>query len=231
MTTSPVWYRRRLYGVPVTAIVFFLAFASLMLAFPGIDLALSRPFYTPGMGFEANGRRWERVLYHSIELLMVTVNLSLIGLWLFNRRARPSLLKFNGRKLLFLLCLLALLPGLIVNQVLKENWGRARPVNVVEFGGDLRFTPPFVTSDQQGGSFSSGHAAAAFYLVAVAAILFGRRSRWVLATTVYAVLIGLVRIAAGGHYASDVLTSGFLVLFGYLILHRLFFGDDHPEAE
>jgi len=219
----------RVFGIPIAALVLFLLFANLMLAYPSIDLVLSEVFYTPGSGFESLGRPWERFAYHSVEVLMVVVNLALIGLWLLNRLTRHALLGFTGRKLLFLLCLLALLPGLLVNQVLKENWGRARPVNVSEFGGTSQFTPAFVTSDQGGGSFSSGHAAAAFYLVAVAAVLFGPRSRWVPAMTLYAALVGGARIAAGGHFFSDVVTSAFLLLFGYLTLHQLFFGAQ-PDA-
>ena len=226
--------RRDVFGIPVVGLILFFAFAGLMLAFPGIDLATSALFYTPGLGFELLGRPWERVIYHSVEWLMVGVNLALVGLWLFNRtigrnRGR-QLLGFTGRKLGLLLCLLALLPGLLVNQVLKENWGRARPVNVTEFGGEQRFTPAFVYSGQTGGSFSSGHAAAACYLVAVAAVLRGVRSRWVIIAALYAALVGFGRIAAGGHFVSDVLTSAFLVLFGYLVLQRLFTGQSSAST-
>lgn len=217
--------RRTVFGIPVAALILFVAFADLMLAVPRIDLASSALFYTPGVGFTMDGQHWERVLYHSVEWLMVGVNLALVALWLVNRYTRRSMLAFTGRKLALLLCLLAMLPGLLVNQVLKENWGRARPVQVTEFGGERRFTPAFVYSDQEGGSFSSGHAAAAFYLVAVAAVLRGPRSGWVVATALYAALVGFARIAAGGHFLSDVLTSAFLVLFGYLVLRRLFFGN------
>lgn len=202
----------------------FLAFADLMLAYPRIDLALSGLFYTPGIGFEIDGRPWERIIYHSVEVLIIAVNAGLIGLWLVSLSTGRRLLGLTGRKLMFLLCLLILLPGLFVNQVLKENWGRARPQDITEFGGGSRFTPPFVMTDQEGGSFCSGHVAAATYLVAVAALLFGARSRWVVATLLYAALIGWVRIAAGGHFFSDVVTSAFLMLLGYLLLHRLFFG-------
>ena len=222
-------HRQDVFGIPVAGLILFFAVADLMLAFPGIDLATSALFYTPGVGFELTGRPWERLIYHSVEWLIVGVNLALVGLWLFNRTIGRStgrrLLDFTGRKLGLLLCLLALLPGLLVNQVLKENWGRARPVDVTEFGGERRFTPAFVYSDQTGGSFSSGHAAAACYLVAVAAVLRGPGSRWVVIAALYAALVGFGRIAAGGHFLSDVITSAFLVLFGYLVLHRLFFGN------
>jgi len=226
----PSALRQQVFGIPVAALILFLVFADLMLAFPHIDLLISAMFYTPGSGFESLGRWWERSVYHSVEVFMVAVNVALIGLWLVKRITGQATLGFTGRKLLFLLCLLALLPGLVVNQVLKENWGRVRPINVIEFGGTLRFTPPFVVSDQGGGSFSSGHAAAAFYLVAVAALLFGSKSRWVLVAILYAGLVGLARMAAGGHYFSDVVTSAFLLLFGYMLLHRLFFGTQGDAA-
>jgi lipid A 4'-phosphatase len=217
--------QRRVLGVPIVLVILFLAFADLMLAFPEIDLTVSEVFYTPGSGFEARGRPWERFFYRSLEILMVLANLALVALWLVNRWTGRTLLGLDGRKLLFLLCLLALVPGLLVNQVLKENWGRARPVDVVELGGHAPFTPPFVYVGHGGGSFSSGHVAAACYLVAVGRTLFGARSRWSLAMALYAAMVGLARIAAGGHFFSDVVTSCFLMLIGYLALHRVFFGE------
>lgn len=201
----------------------FGVFAVLIWAFPGLDLAVSGMFYTPGAGFTLKGEPWERALHESVSMLMVGGNLALIALWWFNRRTGRGWLGFTGRKLGFLLCLLALVPGLIVNLTFKEHWGRARPVTVVEFGGDKVFTPAFVPSDQGGGSFSSGHAAAAAYVVAVASILAGRGSPWVWLALVYALAVGLARLVAGGHFLSDVLTSLFLVWVGYRLLGRMFF--------
>ena len=36
---------------------------------------------------------------------------------------------------------LALAPGLLTNVILKSHWGRPRPIDVVEFGGDQHFVP------------------------------------------------------------------------------------------
>ncbi|MCF7985236.1 MAG: phosphatase PAP2 family protein [Thiohalocapsa sp.] len=213
-----------LLGIPVIALILFFAFADLMLAFPRIDLVVSGLFYSAEEGFAAQGTHWEQFAYRSVPVLMVGVNLGLVGLWLYNRINRRQLLGFDGRKLAFLLCLLALVPGLLVNQVFKEHWGRARPVKLEQFGGNDRFTPAFVRSDQGGGSFSSGHAAAAAYLVGVAAVLFGPRSRWAVAAALFTALVAVARVAAGGHFLSDVLASAFFVLFGYYFLFRLFFG-------
>lgn len=217
--TDNPWLRP-LLGVPMLAWIAFVGFADLMLAFPGIDLWVSRQFYAAGDGFHQLGQWWERLGYRSVSVLMWGSSLGLIGLWLYNRRSGRRLLGLDGRRLAFLLLLLALVPGLLVNQVLKEHWGRARPVQVAELGGSREFTPAFVLSDQGGGAFSSGHVAAACYLIAVAVVLTGPRSPWVLAAVLYALLVALARLAAGGHFASDIVTSAFLVLIGYWMLRR-----------
>lgn len=217
-------------GVPPALWVGFPVFALLMVLWPGLDLAVSGVFYTPGAGFTLKGAPWERALHESVPVLMVGVNLALIALWWFNRRTGRNRLGFDGRKLAFLLCLLLLVPGLIVNQGLKEHWGRARPVTVLEFGGDKTFTPAFVPSDQEGGSFSSGHAAAAAYLVAVAATLAGRGSPWMWLALLYALAVGLARLVSGGHFFSDVLTSLWLVWIGYRLLGRVFLPEMRSET-
>jgi lipid A 4'-phosphatase len=223
-------FRHRIAGIPVGWLILFLGFADLMLAFPRIDLAVAGLFHTPGVGFRAQGQPWEQLLYHSVEVLMLVVNLALVAVWAGNRWRGRQRLGLTGRKLLLLLCLLALLPGLLVNQVFKEHWGRARPVQVSVFGGERPFTPAFVYTDGSGGSFSSGHVAAAAYLIAVAHLLGGPASPWVALTALYTACVGFARMAAGGHFLSDAVTSVFLVLFGYLLLRRLFCGDPITPA-
>ncbi|MBK1618133.1 hypothetical protein CKO42_06675 [Lamprobacter modestohalophilus] len=141
------------------------------------------------------------------------------------RLAKPSkstaVWRISGRQLGFLLLLLALVPGLIVNQVFKEHWGRARPIQLEPFGGHRTFTPAFVVSDQNGGSFSSGHVAAAAWLVAVPVVLFGVSSIWTGVALLYLLAMVLARMAAGAHFLSDTLTSILLVWLGFLILQRL----------
>lgn len=203
------------------AAILFVAFADLWLAFPQLDLAVAALFAAPEGGFTARGAPWEQLIYGSIDEALIIVGLGLIAAWAWSRLRRRASPRVTGRRLAFLLLLLALVPGLVVNQVLKEHWGRARPVQLEQFGGSKAFTPAFVRSDQGGGSFSSGHVAAAAWLVAVAAVLFGRRSGWTLVAFGYLLAIALARIAAGGHFLSDAVTSLLLVWLGYLILQRV----------
>ena len=213
--------RQSVFGIPVPALMLFLVVANLLLAFPGIDLAVSGLFGSPDLGFPAYGQPWERALYRSVPFLMVTLNLLLVAVWVWNRVTGGRRLGLTGRRLALLLLLLALVPGLLVNQVFKEHWGRARPVQVVEFGGNRAFTPAFLPSDQGGGSFTSGHVAAAAYTIAVAATLAGPRSPWVALAALYTGLVALARIAAGGHYLSDTVLAIFLVLMGFALLKNI----------
>ncbi|MFP4603062.1 MAG: phosphatase PAP2 family protein [Halochromatium sp.] len=209
---------------PLLAVsILFFALADLWLAFPQIDLAIASLFWTPEVGFAARGTFWEQVMYGSIDALLVIVGLGLIGAWARGRwrassGARAS--RVTGRRLACLLLLLALVPGLIVNALLKEHWGRARPAQLEQFGGHHDFSPAFIVSDQGGGAFPSGHVAAAAWLVAVPVVLFGLGSVWTGLALLYLLAMVLARMAAGAHFLSDTLTSILLVWLGFLILQR-----------
>lgn len=216
--------RERLLGVPVWLWILTLAFANATLAFPDLDLVIASLFHDPEQGFFLGGTLWERLLYRSVPMLTVAVHLWLMLAWLGGRVARAQCAArplVSGRDLLFLLALLVLVPGLAVNQGLKAHWGRARPVELVEFGGAKQYSPALRPSTQGGGAFSSGHAAAAFHLAAVAATLRGPRSPWFTFALGYALAVGAARIAAGGHFLSDVLASGLLVWIGWWLLRAL----------
>ena len=42
----------------------------------------------------------------------------------------------TARAILFLTTTLALAPGLVTNIILKDNWSRPRPIDVIQFGGE-----------------------------------------------------------------------------------------------
>jgi len=224
---------RTLLYVPWGIWVAFVAISLMFVVFPQIDLGVSRLFYTPGGGFEINGVWYERLIYYASEVLVTLVTLALIALWAYGRLAKHQRLpaRVSGRKLAVLLLVLALGPGLIINWGLKEHWGRARPVDLAEFGGAQTFSPAWVISDQHGHSFCSGHAGATFYLIAVALIVPDRRRRqWVALAAAWGVLVGLTRIASGGHFLSDVLVAFFIVLILTLMLRRLIL-KENPDGE
>ena len=78
----------------------------------------------------------------------------------------------SGRAIVFLIATMALAPGLLVNVVLKDHWGRPRPIDVTQFGGTEHFVAWW---DPRGDcpkncSFVSGDVAGAFWTMAPAAL-------------------------------------------------------------
>jgi lipid A 4'-phosphatase len=127
--------------------------------------------------------------------------------------------RFWRKRLSFLLLVLLLLPGVVVNYVLKDNsFGRPRPVQVEQYGGERQFAPVFVYSGQcsKNCSFVSGHAATAFFTIAFA-WAFGCRRIFILGLLLGAV-VSAVRMAQGAHFLSDVIFSFWVVYFGTMIM-------------
>jgi lipid A 4'-phosphatase len=107
-------------------------------------------------------------------------------------------------------------PGIVVNSVFKENFGRARPAQITVFKGAKEFTPAFKITDQceKNCSFSSGHAAMAFFFSALAYVFGMAYFNMIYASgLLFGSAVGLSRIMMGGHFLSDVIVSAFLVLF------------------
>jgi len=201
-------------GVTIFLVV-FAATMGVLIGWPAIDLTTSRVFYTPGSGFSHSAilaAIHADLRYFVIAIVVLTA--AALAAWKRRRRAA-----------LYLLLALALGPGLVVNTVLKDHWGRARPTQIVEFGGTQKFTPAFVPADQcaTNCSFPAGDPAVGFFLVSAALLVPGLTTRrWAIAGAVAAgAALGLMRIAQGGHFLSDVIASGFLVTGLSWLLYRV----------
>jgi lipid A 4'-phosphatase len=182
---------------------------------PGIDLAISALFYDPQHGFPLGDWPAVRSLEATIPWISRTIFVvaAAAGLWL--ALVGRVLWRFDRKAILFIVIATGLGPGILVNTVLKDHWGRARPVQIEAFGGTKEFTPAPLAADQctRNCSFVSGHAALAFSLVGFAFLLprgWARRAGQVAALG-FGGLIGLGRIAAGAHFLSDIVFAGLLV--------------------
>jgi lipid A 4'-phosphatase len=131
---------------------------------------------------------------------------------------------FSLRAIVFLGLTYGVGPGLIVNLLLKNYWGRARPEAIEAFGGLDPYTPAWVPSDAGGASFVSGEVSIAAAACAVALLARGRtRVVLFLAGFALASLIGTVRMAQGGHFLSDVVFAMLLTWLIAWLMHSLVF--------
>jgi len=191
---------------------------------PGVDLFVSRLFYGSPGGFAL--ATWPPL--HALEgsirwitwLILMVAALGAVWLRLFGR----PLWRFDRNALIFLVAALAIGPGIVVNTVLKDHWGRARPNQIEAFGGTKQFTPAPLPADQctRNCSFVSGHAALGFSLIGFAFLMpVGRwRDRAMIAALSFGALVGFARIASGHHFLSDVVDAGLVIVAMTWLLHR-----------
>jgi membrane-associated PAP2 superfamily phosphatase len=158
-----------------------------------------------------------------------------LAVWLlsfFWKKMQP----FRKEGLFFALMLL-IGPGILVNCT-KPFCGRPRPHLTERFGGKMDFLPVLATGENLKGdcnSFPSGHASTGFYLMAPAFVLYRRRPGWAAAFLLLGlaagITIGIARMAAGAHFASDVIWAGGFVYFTGLILAGIFRFDAHGAKQ
>jgi membrane-associated PAP2 superfamily phosphatase len=195
---------------------------------PQLDLDISAVFFhrAPPTLFAANAQPWVQHTREAarliITLLVLPAFLAVIGKLIWPRRR----MLIEARAAVFLIATLALGPGLLTNVVLKDHWGRARPIDVRQFGGDYRFTSWW---DPRGGcpdncSFVAGEPSGAFWTLAPAALAgpellplaYG-------AALAFGVAIGALRIAAGAHFFSDVVFAGVFMYLLIWLIHGLIY--------
>jgi lipid A 4'-phosphatase len=192
-------------------LISFLLFASLAATFPALDLRISGLFYD-GHSFLQN-QWWQNLLKDGLGYFLGLSFVAVFVVYVRNRLLKRAQCRVNGRCVAYLLLVGIVGAGLIVNVAFKNNVGRARPRDVVEFGGDKQFTPAFVLSNQcrTNCSFSSGDSAGAFIAIALAMALT-RRRRYLAAAVAFGVIVSFSRVSSGAHFFSDTVVSFFVML-------------------
>ncbi len=128
--------------------------------------------------------------------------------------------QFTARKAaLYIFLLIILGPALLINGLLKENWGRPRPREIAALGGSLPYQPPLQISGHGRKSFVCGHCGSAFVFFGCYFLAHRRRSWILLSVLGFGFLMGWVRMAAGAHFLSDILWSGYLMFLLSWLLH------------
>ncbi|MBI1249499.1 phosphatase PAP2 family protein [bacterium] len=127
-------------------------------------------------------------------------------------------------------------PGILINSVLKPNWGRPRPVDTIAFGGCLSYVPPGTIGPYEAArSFPSGHASMGFVFLLPGFLLLKKNRAQAFCVLAFGFLCGTIvgasRIAEGGHFLSDIAWSGAIVYFTGLVLYVAMYGWNEPEDE
>jgi len=189
-----------------------------------LDLWVAGLFHHPladDPWFEAQAPLWT-LLYASAPLLTALLLLgSLLVLMLGRYHAALRRRRWHA---IFLIATLVLGPGLVVNGIFKDHWGRPRPHQVQELGGTRDYLPPLMMGEPgRGKSFPCGHSSVGFALSAFFLIWQRRRPRLAWLALIAALglgsLLGVARMAAGDHFLSDVIWSAVMVHGVALVLY------------
>ena len=190
--------------------------------YPELDLRVAGYFY----GFEDPAHnKFALRLYRPLmqarnaglwigALLVAPAVAALVIKLIFPRRKLPM----SGRTVVFLIATMILAPGLMANVLLKDHWGRSRPIDVTQFGGTEHFAPWW---DPRGDcpsncSFVSGDVTGAFWTLAPAALAPPHwRAIAYGAALALGTLMAVLRVMAGAHFPSDVIFAG---VFTFLII-------------
>lgn len=223
---------KRLMLIEAAAVLVVLAAATALITVTGADLRLSAAFHI-GSGWPVGDLPFWQFFYRLNRLPAITMGGAGVALALYAGRNQDWLHWKRGG--VFLALLMCLGPGLLVNSVFKEHWGRPRPREVIELGGKKQFQHPWQKGvSGNGRSFPSGHASAAFAMTAPYFVL-RRTSRrralaWLTGGLVFGLLMSAARITQGGHFLSDCLWAWGMVHLTGLALMSLFRLDDAGDG-
>ncbi len=197
----------------------FILLAIIFVAFPQIDLTVSGWFYDPVSQTWAGDHSavaesiyglFRYLPFFLVPVLLFTVIFTFV----------PGMIEKSRRRAwVFLLVTLLAGPGILVHNVVKEGFDRARPKNVEQFDGSKTFTPAFAISTHctKGcNSFVSGHSAMGFWFMTLG-WLFGSY-RWFAVGIVLGGVLSVTRMVQGGHFLSDTLFAGYLCYFTFRLL-------------
>jgi lipid A 4'-phosphatase len=202
-----------------------MALASLLA--PDLDLAVARWFFDPATHKFPAAANPLLTLLREQGSVIVIVCLAVIAAAMWVKLMRPNRpLLIRGRAILFLVITLALGPGLLANGILKAQWGRPRPVEVTQFGGKEHYVPWWSNRGTcpSNCSFVSGEAATAAWTLAPAVLVpMPWRPVALGAAALFTLAIGVLRMAFGGHFLTDVVFGALMAAFVVWLVHGLIY--------
>lgn len=192
-------------------IVLSLLLAILCLFHPAVDLEFSRKFYSSDGRFFGEANYAAVFLRHGFITAYAVVCVTVAAGLFLTRDRLKTVFNLRFSQWLFLSLCLATGPGVVANLALKDHWGRARPREIVEFGGLQKFSAAAVPAKEcvRNCSFVCGESSSMFAMFFAGACVWRRRFKALITAGIFAGgAAGLVRMSQGAHFFSDVLFSG-----------------------
>lgn len=203
--------------------------------FPGIDREVAGWFFDPAMqrfpiAATETGKALRLLGMYLPHLTWLAAIAAIVVALLHPGRPMPM----RPSIAIFLIVTALAIPALVVNAGFKQNWARPRPVHVAEFAGRHPFKAWWDNSGAcaRNCSFMSGETSAAAMLVGAAMLApLNLRPFAIGGAALFTLMVGLLRVAFGGHWLSDVLLGGSVSVLLMLVAHRIILGSRGIEDE
>lgn len=179
---------------------------------PALDLRAAGLFVGNNKQLDSVSWFWVELINLYVPAVFRTAVLVALMAWIY--LSVRGLGKTWRLPLAFIVLAGALGPGVLVNNGFKDNWQRARPYQVQEFGGTAQFTRAAVMTDQcdNNCSFVSGHVACGFFFASLMLVHRKRQYRWAATGLAAGWVIGFARMSDAAHFLSDALWAGPITL-------------------
>jgi lipid A 4'-phosphatase len=200
--------------------------------FPQLDIKISALFFNSASQSFLNDRavlggvHWAAAARDISMWVVTSLAVPAAVALLFKLLIPGTRLAMPARAIMVLLLTLALAPGLLTNVVLKEHWGRPRPIDVRDFAGPDRFMPWWDPRGQcpRNCSFVTGEGSGAFWTLAPAALAPAPLRPFAYTAAVgFGAAVGTLRMAYGGHFLTDVVSSGVFTFIIIWVVHGAFY--------
>ncbi len=195
------FYLKTLTITLLLSIVFFL--------FPSLDITVSGLFFGQDGKFIATESDWfiyftRKMLLPLLALLVFFVPIAAVFKQIY---FKEKILNIHVREWVYLFSCLIVGTGVVVNSIFKNLWGRARPNDTIQFGGQEPFTIPWLNVDycSTNCSFVSGDVS--FFTLSLAVLIIFNKTSWNTFAYASILLISLLRIMEGDHFLSDTVMS------------------------
>lgn len=169
--------------------------------------------------------------YGEMPAVLVAVSLILLFIFTFINKGffqnKIQNINYFRKQIIFMPLAYIIGPGIIVNSLLKGFWGRPRPRDIINFGGQYNFEPVFtIDLSSPGNAFCCGHCSIAFIFLAFFFIFKNTNNKFAyiffIVAIIFGVLMSIARIKSGAHFLSDALWSACVTYFTCIALYYFF---------
>jgi membrane-associated phospholipid phosphatase len=210
------FYFKTLTVTLILSIVFFL--------FQNLDITVSGLFFGQDGSFIASEEDWFIYLIRKMIMPLLALLIFFIPLAAIVKQIKfkEKILDIPVRDWTYLFTCLILGTGVVVNSIFKNLWGRARPNDTIQFGGEEPFTIPWLNVNycETNCSFVSGDVS--FVTLSLAVLIIFNKTTWNTFAYIAIGLMSLLRIMEGGHFFSDTIMSFIITFVMIRVLYVIF---------